>query len=356
MLIRPYSSADADAVNKTALAAFEQYRGVYSDWDVLERGVGSMACLADTGEILVAEADGTVVGAVAYIGPQQSPRADFFEPEWPIIRMLVVDPAARGQGLGRKLTEACLELARRDGAEVIALHTSPAMEVALALYLKLGFKLLRSAPDRFGVPYAVYVKPLGEPIMTIEARRLDAEHLWLEPLREEHRAEMQSTLASDPGNWLIQSASALGEHFPAYWAAMLNTPRRITLAAFARDSGQMVGTSSMFDIDPQHRTLEIGYTWFRPEYRGTAVNPAAKLLMLGEAFLAGARRVQFSVSAVNERSQAAMLKLGAKQEGTLRNHRITWTGASRDTVLFSITEQEWPVVKQGLIARLAAHR
>jgi len=192
--------------------------------------------------------------------------------------------------------------------------------------------------------------------MILEPRRLEGDHLWLEPLREEHRAEMQTTLASDADNWLIQSTSALGEHFPAYWAAMLETPRRITLAAFAKSDGRMAGTSSMFDIDPRHRTLEIGYTWFRPEYRGTAINPEAKLLMLTEAFSAGARRVQFSVSAANMRSQAAVLKLGAEQEGTLRNHRITWTGESRDTVLFSITEQEWPEVRQGLRARLAAHR
>jgi RimJ/RimL family protein N-acetyltransferase len=191
--------------------------------------------------------------------------------------------------------------------------------------------------------------------LTIEPRRLEGEHLWLEPLREEHRDQMQTTLASDPDNWLIQSTSALGEHFQTYWAAMLQTPHRITLAAFARVSGRMAGTSSMFDIDPQHRTLEIGYTWFRPEYRGTAINPEAKLLMLSEAFRAGARRVQFSVSAANKRSQAAVLKIGGKQEGTLRNHRITWTGASRDTVLFSITDQEWPEVRDGLITRLAEH-
>jgi ribosomal protein S18 acetylase RimI-like enzyme len=161
MLIRPYLPSDAEAVNAAALAAFAQYRGVYSDWDALERGVGAMASLAQTGEIVVAEAEGAVVGAVAYIGPGQLPRADFFEPEWPIIRMLVVDPAARGQGVGRALTQACLRLARRDGAEAIALHTSPAMEVALALYLRMGFKLLRRVPDRFGVPYAVYLKRLG---------------------------------------------------------------------------------------------------------------------------------------------------------------------------------------------------
>jgi RimJ/RimL family protein N-acetyltransferase len=108
----------------------------------------------------------------------------------------------------------------------------------------------------------------------------------------------------------------------------------------------------MFDIDPQHRTVEIGYTWFRPEYRGTAINPETKLLMLAEAFRAGARRVQFSVSAVNTRSQAAVLKLGAKREGLLRNHRITWTGQRRDTVLFSIVAEEWDEVRERLRARL----
>lgn len=141
MLLRPYSASDADAVNAIALAAFAQYRGVYSDWDVLERGVGSMTSLADTGEIIVAEADGVIAGGIGYIGPGVSPRADFFEPEWPIIRMLVVDPSARGRGLGRALTEACLQLARRDAAEVVALHTSPAMEVALALYVRIGIQI-----------------------------------------------------------------------------------------------------------------------------------------------------------------------------------------------------------------------
>jgi ribosomal protein S18 acetylase RimI-like enzyme len=154
--IRPFSPADAEAVNAVALAAFAQYEGVYSDWDSLTRSVGAMAGLADQAEIVVAEESGTIVGAVAYVPPGASPRADFFEPTWAIVRMLVVDPSARGRGLGRRLTEACLERARRDGAATLALHTSPAMEAALALYLKMGFDLERPLPDRFGVPYAVY--------------------------------------------------------------------------------------------------------------------------------------------------------------------------------------------------------
>lgn len=158
MLIRPFSPNDAGAVNAVALAAFAQYEAVYDDWQTLARGVGSMASLAEDGDIFVAEGEtGSIVGGVAYFGPGKTPRAEFFEDDWPIIRMLVVEPSARNSGVGRALTEKCVSRARHDGARVIALHTSPAMEVALSMYLKMGFKLDRHVPDRFGVPYAVYL-------------------------------------------------------------------------------------------------------------------------------------------------------------------------------------------------------
>lgn len=82
------------------------------------------------------------------------------------------------------------------------------------------------------------------------------------------------------------------------------------------------------------------------------INPEAKLLMLGQAFDAGALRVQFSVSAANKRSRAALLKLGVTQEGILRKHRITWNGASRDTVVFSILAEEWADVRSKLDLRI----
>jgi RimJ/RimL family protein N-acetyltransferase len=189
--------------------------------------------------------------------------------------------------------------------------------------------------------------------MIIEPRTLEGKHVRLEPVNEAHREAMRAALDCDPDNWSIQSVSAMGEHFDGYWQMMTETPRRITFAAYDKASGRLAGTSSLFDIDPQHRTLEIGYTWFRPEYRGTAINPEAKLLMLSEAFDAGALRVQFSVSAVNARSQAAVLKLGAKKEGVIRNHRITWNGSKRDTALFSIIAEEWDEVRERLRSRLA---
>jgi ribosomal protein S18 acetylase RimI-like enzyme len=158
--VRAFETADAATVNRVALAAFAQYEAVYSDWDVLSRGVGSMSALADHAQIIVAEDDARLVGAVAYCPPNAIPRADLFEPEWPIIRMLVVDPAARNRGIGRKLMEECIRRARRDGAALIALHTSPAMQVALNMYLRMGFRPVKQVPDRFGVPYAVYTLDL----------------------------------------------------------------------------------------------------------------------------------------------------------------------------------------------------
>ena len=101
--------------------------------------------------------------------------------------------------------------------------------------------------------------------------------------------------------------------------------------------------------------MEIGGTYYHPDHRGGAVNPAAKRLMLDHAFAAGARRVQLNVDAINHRSRAAVLKLGAVQEGILRQNRVVWTGRIRDTVVFSILAAEWPAVRAGLDARLAGY-
>lgn len=188
--------------------------------------------------------------------------------------------------------------------------------------------------------------------MILEPRLLEGAHVRLEPAVEAHRDEMGDALNCDLDAWQLQVASGMGAHFPAYWSAMVDMPDRIAFAVRDRASGRLAGTSSFLFVDPRNRTLEIGSTWFRPEYRGTAVNPEAKLLMLAAAFAAGALRVQLAVDSRNARSQAACLKLGAKQEGVLRRHKVTWTGHKRDSVLFSIIDEEWPAVKARLEQRL----
>jgi ribosomal protein S18 acetylase RimI-like enzyme len=159
-MLRDYRDDDAEAIVRVALAAFAQFEQDYSDWPMFTANVAKMPELSKTGEIIVAEDSGQIVGAVAYVGPQ-APKPAFFEPAWPVIRMLVVDPSARGKGIGRQLTEECLRRAERDQAAVIALHTTPIMTVALPMYLRMGFVWVREAPDILGVPYGVYVKALG---------------------------------------------------------------------------------------------------------------------------------------------------------------------------------------------------
>ena len=158
-IIRDFREADAPALNDVALAAFMQFKDQYSDWPAMAEGLSRMSELAGISEVIVAECGGRVVGGVAYV-PGGRSKAAYFDQSWPVVRMLVVDPGARGMGLGRSLTEECIRRARRDKAPLIALHTTPIMTVALPMYLRMGFKLIRAAPSIYGVPYAIYIKEL----------------------------------------------------------------------------------------------------------------------------------------------------------------------------------------------------
>jgi len=158
-LIRDYQQADARHVNALALRAFEQFKDAYDDWPIFQAKISEMSSLATSGEIVVAEVDGQVVGAVAYLGPGV-PKGELFRPEWAIMRMLVVDPDYRGMGIGRALAEECLHRARRDKASRFALHTSALMRVALSMYQRMGFRWAASASAIHGVEYGVYLKEL----------------------------------------------------------------------------------------------------------------------------------------------------------------------------------------------------
>ena len=98
LTLRDYRETDAAALSRLALAAFEEFQSAYSDWAAMSASISQMPSLASAGELIIAEAGGNLLGAVAYVGPER-PKAPFFDPQWPIIRMLVVDPAARGRGV-----------------------------------------------------------------------------------------------------------------------------------------------------------------------------------------------------------------------------------------------------------------
>ncbi len=156
--IRPYAAADRDAVNAVALAAFAQYSGDYQDWPSFAEGIGRMDRLAEVGDLLVAEKNGVIAGAVVHM-PPGSPRKPMFPDAWSLVRMLVVAPSWRGAGIGRQLMAGCLRAAARAEAPVLGLHTSPIMAPALRMYLELGFERDADLPPERGVPYGRYVLP-----------------------------------------------------------------------------------------------------------------------------------------------------------------------------------------------------
>jgi RimJ/RimL family protein N-acetyltransferase len=118
---------------------------------------------------------------------------------------------------------------------------------------------------------------------------------------------------------------------------------------FDRETGQIVGTTRYADISPEHRSLEIGWTWYHPSVWRSRVNTECKYLLLRHGFeTLGTVRIQLKTDLRNERSQKAITRLGAVREGVLRNHRIMKDGYVRHTVMFSIMDSEWPDVKQRL--------
>jgi RimJ/RimL family protein N-acetyltransferase len=133
----------------------------------------------------------------------------------------------------------------------------------------------------------------------------------------------------------------------------LSMPGRIPFAIVIKDTGAVAGTTSYLDIKPADRGLEIGYTWLGKAFQGSYVNPENKYMLLRHAFeTLDAIRVQLKTDGRNIQSQRAMSKMGAKLEGTLRKHVVLPDGYLRDSVMFSITDDEWPDVKSALEARL----
>jgi RimJ/RimL family protein N-acetyltransferase len=127
----------------------------------------------------------------------------------------------------------------------------------------------------------------------------------------------------------------------------------VVFATVERSSGQVIGSTRFMNLDRANRRVEIGSTWIAPAWQRTAVNTEAKYLMLRQAFeVWRCMRVELKTDALNQRSRDAILRIGAKEEGTLRKHVITWTGRVRDSVYFSILDSEWPEVKARLEQRL----
>lgn len=197
---------------------------------------------------------------------------------------------------------------------------------------------------------------MSHPVFDLVHQPLEGRFIRLEPYAEALKEEVRAALDCDAAAWQVFAVSGQGEHFENWWHNIRKTTAAGTWQAYAirrLSDRRVVGTSSFLNIKPERQCVEIGATFLHPDVRGGAVNPEAKLLMLQHAFRCGTRRVELMTDLRNVRSQAAIAKLGAVKEGVLRRDRITWTGHVRDSVLYAITDLDWPEVQARLTTRLA---
>jgi RimJ/RimL family protein N-acetyltransferase len=172
----------------------------------------------------------------------------------------------------------------------------------------------------------------------------------LEPLGL-HHLDALSAVGLDPTIW-ANGASRMEsrDDMRRYVETALTEQRAGTALPFAtveRASNTVVGSTRFANAVHEHRRVEIGWTWISPRWQRTGVNTEAKYLMLRHAFdVLGCQRVELKTNALNARSRAAMRRIGAKEEGTLRSHMIQPDGSVRDSVYFSVIDREWTQVKE----------
>src|SRR5580693_2883653 len=198
----------------------------------------------------------------------------------------------------------------------------------------------------------------ASPLQIVMPVTLEGSTVRLEPIRREHAEifwEIAKESLDDIFQWIPYRVKTR-EDFERLVEKIFEEQERGESVAFAtvdRRSGQVIGSTRFMNIDRANRRVEIGSTWIIPARQRTGVNTEAKFLMLRQAFeVWKCFRVELKTDALNQRSRNAILRLGAKEEGTLRKHLITWTGRIRDSVYFSILDTEWPEVKAWLEQKL----
>ena len=194
--------------------------------------------------------------------------------------------------------------------------------------------------------------------MNLEPIVLEGRHVRLVPMTPEHVPALWEA-GRDPELWRLTISQVHSEaDMRAYVDAALRAQAAGTALPFVTTeaaTGRVIGGTRFGSVEAAHRRAEIGWTWIAPPWQRTAVNTEAKYLMLRHAFESlGCLRVEFKTDALNERSRNAILRIGAREEGILRKHQVTERGRIRDSVYFSIIDDEWPMVKARLEQMLAA--
>ena len=189
---------------------------------------------------------------------------------------------------------------------------------------------------------------------------LEGSTVRLEPIRREHAQlfwDAAKDALEDIFRWIPYPMRTPEDFQRVVDKAFTEQDRgeSVVFATVERSSGRVIGSTRFMNIDRPNRRVEIGSTWIAPAWQRTSVNTEAKYLMLRQAFeVWKCIRVELKTDALNQKSRNAILRIGAKEEGTLRKHVVTWTGRIRDSVYFSILDSEWPVAKANLEGKLAA--
>jgi len=188
--------------------------------------------------------------------------------------------------------------------------------------------------------------------MIVAPVTLEGRHVRLEPLSQTHHAGLSAVgLPEELWRW-IPTPVRTPEEMSSYIATALEEQARgvsLPFAQIEKSSGRAIGCTRYGNIDRLHHRVEIGWTWVAPDWQRTGVNTETKYLLLRHAFeTLGCIRVELKTDSLNEKSRNAILRIGAKEEGTFRNHMITASGRIRHTVYFSIVDSEWPAVKSRL--------
>jgi len=200
------------------------------------------------------------------------------------------------------------------------------------------------------------------PFNIVTPLTLEGSVVRLVPIRHEHAELFCEAAKGDLENifrWIPYAMRTVADFQLLVKKAFEEQERgeSVVFATIERSSEKVIGSTRFMNIDRVNRRVEIGSTWIAQAWQRTAINTEAKYLMLRHAFeVWQCIRVELKTDALNQKSRNAILRIGAKEEGTLRKHLITWTGRIRDSVYFSILDSEWPEAKARLEAMLARKR
>jgi RimJ/RimL family protein N-acetyltransferase len=350
MSLRPATRADLDRV-----------RGVQAAW----WGGRDLTALLQplflenfaSTSLILEDVDGALAGFLIGFPSQDDPAAAY-------VHFVGVAPSHRGTGRGRALHDEFARRMAERGISTVRCVTSPVNADSVAFHQRIGFAVEAEDED-----YVHFVRTTAAGAFVPRADPRPGDPPWA---RAQWPLDPSTSLAHEGVTVRLatpRDGLALFEALDhdACWTHVKGRPEteddvvQVILDAtrqgrwmwVVEQDGRIVGTTSFLEVSPADARLEIGFTVYAPEVWATRVNPACKYLLMAWAFDHGFGRVQLKTDIRNARSQQAISRLGARYEGVLRRYQRRQDESVRDTVVFSVTAEDWPAVRAGLLDRLA---